>query len=570
MDIIVIVLLIVAIIFLLVLILCSVFAKPEDTMSTDDIRANLEANLNFVTAVSTFFLPSSNLDLPIFYINLDRSPDRNQFMRSQLTVHAVPDWTRISGVDGQNDPSVEYTNDFRNLSSGEIGCTLSHLRAIYTAYHRNCEYALILEDDASFSYVSLWPYPLSEYVRRLEAKYPKWQILQLYSDLDSSKLSDEFVCPSKNAWITLAYIIRRSGMKRILRQTYDGKKFILSKELAQFGVADWYIYKLVGFENRYLTQTPLFLQCNLTLPSTIHDNHDRFHLTKAWQSTQSYIERIFQRLPPTEELFVHLAEPQIIYQVRSRTAQLDIVLAYFQADIDWIWPILDNLKITYRLFVYSKGGQPLPKRYRKYIYRWTTLKNIGRCDHSYVYHIISTWKDECPPRKHVSDFDGLPEIKPTSSRTLFIKDSSFRPHDKSEIIESIPNWFQKYLEPSDSSNYPIGPCSYSPSIHELETFQLRDYGRPWDQRQNQDPFLLAPKFLRPFPNWARYVNPDFQISDITHGIGFGVILFTTSAAQSIAKDIWIRAGLTLSYGPNIETGHFIERAWWYLLSRSNQ
>ena len=46
--------------------------------------------------------------------------------------------------------------------AGEIACTLSHLKAIRTAYMKGYNMALVLEDDVSLKYVERWKVSLSK------------------------------------------------------------------------------------------------------------------------------------------------------------------------------------------------------------------------------------------------------------------------------------------------------------------------------------------------------------------------------------------------------------------------
>ena len=66
---------------------------------------------------------------PLYYINLDVQPERDQYIKNHLDYWEVEDYTRISGYDGRDDDlsgilKGKYPD---NMSSGEIGCTTSHL-----------------------------------------------------------------------------------------------------------------------------------------------------------------------------------------------------------------------------------------------------------------------------------------------------------------------------------------------------------------------------------------------------------------------------------------------------------
>jgi len=104
-------------------------------------------------------------DVRIYYINLDRRPDRRTFIEkqlSQLGLHA----TRIRAVDAKRlKPSVERDMMKRFVTKakiperilGRIGCYLSHLKALRRALkdasgkRRQRRPVLILEDDCASS-----------------------------------------------------------------------------------------------------------------------------------------------------------------------------------------------------------------------------------------------------------------------------------------------------------------------------------------------------------------------------------------------------------------------------------
>lgn len=253
---------------------------------------NFNNNLSTIKNFNISDYQYDRIDIPVYYINLDRCPERNEHVIEQLQKHKVKNWKRIKGVDGDNDPSVKYTNNFGRLtplSSGEIGCTLSHLRAIKTAYDDNVPYALILEDDVIFDFVPHWDKSLKEYIKDL--KQP-WNILQLYSNFDYTSTNKSYSNPNYDTYITLAYVINRPAMRKILEKTLHNGTYIMSNKLAYRGQADYYIYHLLGLHTRFLTNPPLFIPNNLNLSSTIHDDHTNEHIRLALNATNIYIDKI--------------------------------------------------------------------------------------------------------------------------------------------------------------------------------------------------------------------------------------------------------------------------------------
>ncbi len=100
-------------------------------------------------------MPGSLPEIQHYYINLDRSPDRRAHVEKQLKQHKLSA-TRITGIDGARlgddvdgiDPALYRRCHGREIRAGEIGCYLSHLKALQTFLDGGGRYGVILEDDA--------------------------------------------------------------------------------------------------------------------------------------------------------------------------------------------------------------------------------------------------------------------------------------------------------------------------------------------------------------------------------------------------------------------------------------
>lgn len=93
--------------------------------------------------------------LKTYLINLDGSQERFDTSRQQLELANIP-FTRVSAVDGRK--SHPRTNPAynekkakafmgRNISGGEFGCYLSHLKAAEMFLSSDAKYGMVLEDD---------------------------------------------------------------------------------------------------------------------------------------------------------------------------------------------------------------------------------------------------------------------------------------------------------------------------------------------------------------------------------------------------------------------------------------
>jgi len=88
-------------------------------------------------------------------INLDRSPERLAELAGRLDALAI-DWMRVPAIDGRRlalplpgiDAGYYRAHHGRELLPDEVGCFLSHLRAMTAFLALPARYAVVLEDDA--------------------------------------------------------------------------------------------------------------------------------------------------------------------------------------------------------------------------------------------------------------------------------------------------------------------------------------------------------------------------------------------------------------------------------------
>ena len=69
---------------------------------------------------------------PIYYINLDGQPERKQYMEELFKYWEIENYERVSGYDGRDDDLSDILKGRypEQMTSGEVGCTTSHLKAI--------------------------------------------------------------------------------------------------------------------------------------------------------------------------------------------------------------------------------------------------------------------------------------------------------------------------------------------------------------------------------------------------------------------------------------------------------
>lgn len=161
----------------------------------------------------------------MFFINLNRSPDRladmmHQFGKVAVKVPSMGEVVRVAGVDGAVPRLWTRANRGRGsciMTPAQVGCVLSHIRAIHHAYVLGCERALIMEDDME---LLRWPTD-----RLFESAPAGWEILQLFVKGKAGRRI--YSPPSARLWVpweigmwnTGAYAITRIGMARVLVHT---------------------------------------------------------------------------------------------------------------------------------------------------------------------------------------------------------------------------------------------------------------------------------------------------------------------------------------------------------------
>ena len=200
---------------------------------------------------------------PVYWINLETNNNRKNYMVEELNKLNIKNF-RVDAIDGKHIEYQEYywnhpsgfnisTKTTEHNTLGEIGCALSHIKAIKTSFNNNDSISIIMEDDISFKLHKYWSKTLEDVVNNA----PKdWDIIQLNtSNADelwkmSQNKPSVYLKWKKEYFSCLAYIINLKGMQKVLSK-YDSKNI----DTDTF-VSDKIIYKDC---NTYTLSKPLFL-----------------------------------------------------------------------------------------------------------------------------------------------------------------------------------------------------------------------------------------------------------------------------------------------------------------------
>ena len=504
-------------------------------MTTENIMSHLETYLDHSKYMNDSQKQmQQKIDVPVYYINMDRSVDRRKFMENQFKLLNINSPIRIQGVPGDSLDNIlfgaygdiSYAIEYTNLSPSEVGCTLSHLQAIKTAYENNEHVALILEDDASLSLVPFWDGKLSDIIANAPID---WEIIQLFCMHPPTIVKSSFTLHDIDnpCHSTTAYLINRKGMDRMLSATKGpNPRFHIRKEHAPAGTSDQFVYALA---RTYILHKSLFVPLNHTLTSTIHTEHGDTHRARANTVIREYLkynrnllnlnEKQVRFSKTLHDMADRLDNLQIPFRLSCGTllgAYRENSFISYDGDIDLdvlysdyspkIEENLDNFKLKYRRGTPEKGYELTFQHletgvnidifflYDEEDYRWFATYN-GRCNRS--KHGLCRWK-----------------IPKDDTRPLTFAGRSFQVCKNTEdylISHYGPNWnipkSYTYFESLTTHNYAIIEDDFPPE-HRLKKAKESKHSDLWPRKiselskpiiwlywQNKTPESVKPPYL---------------------------------------------------------------------------
>jgi hypothetical protein len=207
---------------------------------------------------------------------------------------------------------------------------------------------------------------------------------------------------------------------------------------------------------------------------------------------------------------------------------IEIVVARYNEDLSWTKEYPFN---QFKYTIYNKGSN---KDFTKpSIYRVIQLPNVGRCDHTYLYHIVNNYAVLAP----ITIF--LPgSIKIQYKKTIAIQLINHILSSKNAVFlgfqtDNIKKYFNKFTLDNWSASNP-------------------------NNRINNSDTHLEPALLRPYGKWY------------THFFGKTIVqkycymgIFSINKLDIIKHDVSRFQQLlnAVSWHSNPEVGHYIERSW---------
>ena len=208
---------------------------------------------------------------PIYYLNLDGQPERKQYIEEQFKYWDIENYERISAYDGRDDDLSDIIKGRYpdNMSSGEVGCTTSHLKALkHYLETSDAPCAVIMEDDVDLQIVKNWNFTWKDFYSLVPYDYDVIQLAIICTGPLHVALHKRFV----NDFSTASYMITRRHAEKLVGLHCRGDKYKLDQGVKPRAVADDLIY---NSGNTFLSH---YSCIKIALGSSIHPEHvDIFH-----------------------------------------------------------------------------------------------------------------------------------------------------------------------------------------------------------------------------------------------------------------------------------------------------
>ena len=240
-----------------------------------------------------------------------------------------------------------------------------------------------------------------------------------------------------------------------------------------------------------------------------------------------------------KELFIFLLvilTVTIIWYSRTSSSFVDeniqVVVAAYNEDMDWLkdepFKGLDTI-------CYNKGKNDL-QQCETPTCKIVQLPNVGRCDHTYLHHIIENYNNLAPV-------------------TVFIPASWNDGGKKSKTLDLI----EKARE-SKKTNIPTQNVV---NVEEIWGFQMNEWTSSNHKNQEKnETSVLYPCPQRPFGVWYKHNFPDIPFTKVQYS---GILAISRDDIIKNPIEHYKKFIKYLDAHSNPEAGHYIERAWWRII-----
>lgn len=249
---------------------------------------------------------------------------------------------------------------------------------------------------------------------------------------------------------------------------------------------------------------------------------------KTPEELRAFIENIVNKHVPNKHVPNSLPDPPSVGNFKC-----DMVIARYKENLSW----LDRYhKYGFRdIIVYNKGKNDGICKLNSITCKQHHLPNHGRCDHTYLYHIIH-------------NYDNLADV------TIFTKGSSNNYQERKKLLFTISKVFE-------TKNSVFSAAKMDTPVHiSAAGFTLDAHKSKYHENHNTDPKnnITKPADIRPFDKWYLHHFPDISIYNI---VFTGVFAVSKEHIHHRPIEFYKELLKQLEGHSNPEVGHYIERSW---------
>jgi len=286
-------------IYILLILIGIIFYLVVTTLRFNILKNKFRKNIQKINNVSINrkYKIKKNLDIPIYYINLDRSTKRRKYFEEFIQEHDIKNISRVEAMDGKDINTNIYTfsngekikfniDDFTDCDTKELSTTISHLMAMKKSYENQDEYCLILEDDVYLNSFSLLKEKLSDITEK-EQK----DIIQIFSTKSTKK--ENFIKPSSGV---VAMLYSRKALE-LFSNLFKDNKIDLKNFKYKKMTSDYFIFEFARKHNLdSVFYKNIIFPNNLDLETTVHSsglydyfNHTMNHIQKSYKISKDIL-----------------------------------------------------------------------------------------------------------------------------------------------------------------------------------------------------------------------------------------------------------------------------------------
>jgi len=229
-----------------------------------------------------------------------------------------------------------------------------------------------------------------------------------------------------------------------------------------------------------------------------------------------------------------------VFKRNGEPIKVDLVIARYKEKLDWVKEYLP--KEFHKIHVYNKGPQNItcddiaPKKSCK-VYDMSD-KNVGVCDHTYLYHIIENW-------------DNLADV------TIFCPGSIYLPYKTDKFNKTL-----KKVEETGNTAFFVSNQPHESRMTVKENFvnfTLNDHlVANVSNRNNAGRIPIAPASIRPFGAWYEHHLPNMKVYGFSL---WGIFAASKEDIKKQSKSFYENIIKDVSRNKHEEASHFMERAW---------